>query len=147
MIDLKKFSPKDAKLINEHEGKSIYELLQLGISQKAGDRLAEMGYNGNGVEIKIDPNAEIVDKEHSSPYVPQLPIAATESNVVKPVAIKPVDRVGKVVHTKPTGYKALPALDSDSVRMLNIKSGKTFIASGFAAKRLLKYPKEYKLLA
>jgi hypothetical protein len=142
MIDVKNFSPKDAKLIRENEGKSIYELLQLGISQKAGDRLAEMGYSESSVTINVDPNAEITDPGHSMAYIP-LP----ESNVVKPATVRPVDKAGKVVHTKPSGYKVLPALDSDSVRMVNVKTGKAFVASGFAAKRLLKYPNEYKLLA
>lgn len=38
-MDNKAYSPKDAKIIRDNEGKTPYELLELGLSQKAFTRL------------------------------------------------------------------------------------------------------------
>jgi hypothetical protein len=145
MIDLTGFAPRDAKLIKDNEGKSIYDLLQLGLSQKAADRLGEINYDEKQyvkpVTIEVNENAPIVDKLHSMPYVPQ----PQESNVVKPSSVKKIE--GKTQLTAPKEYARQKVVNlTGSVKVHNKRTGKTNTMSASAAKRLTKSPHLYSIV-
>ena len=146
MNELSGFAPRDAKVIRENEGKSIYELLQLGISQKAGDRLAEMGYGSDSkkseVEIIVDPKAPMRDPGHSSEYKPLA--ATTDSNIVKPASVK---QASKVQVTSPKEYKQQRiASKAGTVTVLNKRTGGKIQMSASSAQRLLKQPHLYTIV-
>jgi hypothetical protein len=146
MIDLTGFAPRDAKLIKDNEGKSIYDLLQLGLSPKAGDRLAELNYDesqysNKPVTIEVNENAPIVDKQHSMPYVPP----AEQSNIVKPSSVKKVDSKTQLTMPKEYARQKVAGL-TGSVRVHNKRTGKTNTMSASAAKRLMKNPHLYSIV-
>lgn len=146
MIDLTGFAPRDAKLIKDNEGKSIYDLLQLGLSQKAADRLGEMNYDEKkyatkAVTIEVNENAPIVDKGHSMPYIPPV----EQSNVVRPSSVKKVE--GKTQLTAPKEYARQKVANlTGSVKVHNKRTGKTNTMSASAAKRLTKNPHLYSIV-
>lgn len=131
MVDVSKFGPKDAKIIRENEGKTPYELLELGLSQKAYDRLI----SGEAKEtVSKATEEETVETAN-----------ATTSNVVKPSSVKIIEP--KVTLTSPTEYRQQKAkAQSGTVKILNRRTGKVVTLSANAANRLLKNPKEYQLI-
>jgi len=60
-MDLSAYAPKDAKLIRDNEGKTAYELLNLGLSQKAYERLTE------------NRESEITAPKQKAPVIPPTP--------------------------------------------------------------------------
>lgn len=139
MIELSGFAPRDAKIIKENEGKSVYELLQLGLSAKAGDRLTGMNY---GSESKASEEHE--PKEEPKTKQPE-PLAATiESNIVKPASVK---QVPKVQVTSPKEYKQQRiSAKAGTVTVLNKRTGGKIQMSANAGQRLLKQPHLYTIV-
>lgn len=123
MHDLSMFAPKDAKIIRENEGKTAYELLAMGLSEKAFSRL-EAGAS--------------TDK----------PEGPTETEAVQPSSIKKTgaangDKI-KVSHSTPAQYRQTSSLP-EKVRVLNLRTGAVITTNANYAKRLLKTPKSFKL--
>jgi len=130
-MDTQKFAPRDQKIITDNEGKSPYELLELGLSEKAYNRLLEIEANANTVKVDA-PKQESKVKQ--------------DSEVVKP-NVRAVDEKSKVKHTAPEQYKAQKvAAGHDKVNVLNRRTGKvTTMKASFAA-RLIKNPNEYAIV-
>ena len=87
-VDTKDFQPKDAKIIRDNVDKSPYELLELGLSQKAYDRLAAGEYKTIEAvqEEPLQPAAvEKATKQHS----------ASENAVIQPSKVESFEEVVK----------------------------------------------------
>jgi len=88
------YAPRDEKLIRENEGKTAYELLELGLSNKAFERLsAEKESQRNAPTISeknehVSPNSEIkgVDRieGESESLTPTVVEKATKPKAAKP---------------------------------------------------------------
>lgn len=131
-MDNSKFAPRDQKIITENEGKTPYELLELGLSEKAYNRLLDIEATANTVKEPI------AQKEEAKP-------AKQESEVVTP-NVRAVEEKSKVKHTAPEKYKAQKiAAGSDKVSVLNKRTGKVILMKASFAARLLKNPNEYSL--
>lgn len=140
MIELSGFAPRDAKIIKENEGKSVYELLQLGLSAKAGDRLSAMNYDSESKTSDKEPE----QKEEPRAKQPEPLVTTVESNVVKPASVK---QVSKVQVTSPKEYKKQRiSSQAGSVLVLNKRTGGKVRMSSNSAQRLLKQPHLYTIV-
>lgn len=126
-MDTKGFSPKDAKIIRENEGKSVYELTMLGLSSKAAERL----------------NQAIEDT------IPETPITSTEESFKKnDIAVN--DTVAPITIEKKHIQPAKPVLTDyspkkGSVKVFNANTGLTVsMSKGVADILTTKYPSIYK---
>jgi hypothetical protein len=85
-IDLTQFGTRDAKIIRENEGKTPYELLELGLSNKAYQRLTG------------EPMAELKQEQPSEPvatsaFTPEVPVFTPESETgLKPDVVESITR-------------------------------------------------------
>lgn len=140
MIDTSNFGPKDAKIIRENPGKDAYQLAELGLSNKAFERLTTGDYKEvSEEEAANETNTGNVQKEPEQ--------VEPESKIVQPASVRKVQN-SKVSHTLPGMYNSSGPGKSDKSGQLRIKSlatGKVSTLSTRAAQRLLKYPKEYQL--
>lgn len=126
-IDTSAFAPKDAKIIRENADKEVYELITLGLSEKASNRLLEGDYK----EIADAKEAVKVEKVSKEP----------PSNVVKPT-VTPVNKpIGKPILSKPN------AIQSDTiVRVHNSRTGMVVNMSRAYAMRAMKKNSNLKLV-
>ncbi len=70
-MDLKKFSPKDAKIIRDNPGRTADELLDLGLSQKATQRLKDAASSTN-VQVLQPVMVEALPSPKEKRYNPEL---------------------------------------------------------------------------
>lgn len=144
-IDLSNFRPKDAKIISENEGKEPYDLLELGLSQKAYERLISGDYKQlKETEAKAEVQKDISKNTEIKPEIK--PMQESKSNIVQPASIKEVP-TSKTKLTAPNVYKAQKAASNvGSVSVYNKRTGRTTKMSVSAANRLTKQPNIYQIL-
>ena len=139
-IDLSNFRPKDAKIIGENEGMQPYDMLALGLSDKAYQRLINKDYK----ELKENESKE---SEKAAPPIIETkpPMKEQKSNVVQPASVREVPQ-SKTKLTAPATYKAQKAASkSGTVVVLNVRTGRTTKMSVNAANRLVKQPNLYQI--
>lgn len=135
-IDTGTFAPRDAKIIKENEAKTPYELLELGLSEKAYQRMISGDYK----EKKEEPSKE-TPKQETAQVVQE-----EKSNIVKPKSVQEVP-TSKTKLTAPNVYKAQKvASNVGSVNVYNKRTGSTVKMSVSAANRLAKQPNIYQIL-
>lgn len=127
-IDTSAFAPKDAKIIRENPDKEVYELITLGLSEKASNRLLDGDYK------EIADVKEPV-KQEAKPKIEQ------PSNVVKPTVEPAKKQIGKPILSKPN------AIQSDTtVNVHNSRTGLIVKMSRAYAMRAMKTDKNLKLV-
>lgn len=116
--NLKGFAPKDAKIIKQNSDKTPYELLALGISHKAYERLLEQ---------------EPTPTKEDNTTVDASMVENTEGK------LQPT-KVEKVEYQKATDTKQISKAvqNSSSVRVKNIETGKVISTSQYFAKILIR---------
>lgn len=133
MADLSSFGPKDQKILRENPGKTPYELAELGLTNKAFERLlaGEM------------PDLET--KEEAPEPKSKAPTSTQQENITKPSSVRKVEN--KVQLTAPKDYIHQKVnLKGKQVQVLNKRTGKVVKLSAHAAQRLLKSPQFYQLV-
>lgn len=134
-IDIKTFSPKDAKVLRENKGVSPYELVSSGLlSEKAYKRLLE------------DPDIDFGDPK-KEPKELVLEVEETPKQSVPKPIIQEVAPRFKPVLSKPTTVKKVNKAHKDSVWVLNKRTGKHILMARSSAQRLAKYPNEYTIIS
>ncbi len=140
------FSTKDAKIIRENEGKTPYDLLQLGLSQKGYERLLERhseAAQAGGVAGAADAG---VEADSSDGGDAEAAGANDEGQPLQPSEVERTD-AGTVRHSQP--QMSAPANDGTPLVQRTIvgpNGVQQTMAAKAAEKLATRYPDEYRLI-
>ena len=140
MTDTTGYSPKDAKIIRDNEGKSPYELLELGLSQRAFDRLTLQLENERSA-----PQPKTAATGGDTTGGTAAGSEAKTDNAIKPAVVEKVP--GKTVPAKPalTSYSA-PAMGTGTVKIVGPTGIPQVLNSKQANKLVAKNPDLYRII-